>query len=205
MARRRRINIRPQKPKVFIFCEGEVTEVRYLIELERSQNILKFEFVKKGAVPKTLFDEAKNTAKQIAKGDGMDHVWLIFDQDEHPNVDEVLNESATTNIVVGYSNPCFEVWLNWHIQEYGGTDGRKELKRIMSDCCEDYCSTKKSLLRADRLIANVNTACQRAFAKANQLEQSGAKNGRPTSTMYEIIDSFTKYSKTEDKYWLKPK
>ncbi len=203
MTRRRRVNIRPQKQKIYIFCEGSVTEVRYLTELERAQNTVKFEFVQKGAVPATLYQSAKQKTSTIS-GEVPDRVWLLFDRDDHPQVDQILTECERSDIVLGFSNPCFELWLYWHFEDYGGMDDRTKLKATLTDNCTDYCGRTKSLRRADRLMASVNDAAQRAFASMTRLENSDAKYGRPTSTMYEIIDDFAKCAKLEGTFWTKP-
>lgn len=205
MSRSRKINSKLQKPKVYIYCEGEVTEVRYLTELERSQNNVKFEFVQKGAVPTTLYESAKTQFKRIEKAKVPDRVWLIFDRDDHPKVDQVISECLDTDIVLGYSNPCFEVWLSWHIQDYGGTHNRRELKKLLSRVCDDYCEKRKSLLRAGELIKFTNDACERAFKSDLKLKKSGAEFGRPTSKMYEIISDFSEFSNMTHKFWTKPK
>ena len=37
--------------------------------------------------------------------------WIVFDRDQIPNFDEIIAEAKGYNICVGWSNPCFEIWL----------------------------------------------------------------------------------------------
>lgn len=38
--------------------------------------------------------------------------WIIFDRDRVKNFDSIISEAHNNNINVGWSNPCFEVWLS---------------------------------------------------------------------------------------------
>lgn len=37
--------------------------------------------------------------------------WIVFDRDQVPNFDEIIKEAADSDIHVGWSNPCFEIWM----------------------------------------------------------------------------------------------
>lgn len=37
--------------------------------------------------------------------------WIVFDRDEVPQFDEIIEEAERRGINVAWSNPCFEVWL----------------------------------------------------------------------------------------------
>ena len=37
--------------------------------------------------------------------------WIVFDRDQVPNFDEIISDAEAANIQVGWSNPCFEIWL----------------------------------------------------------------------------------------------
>ena len=37
--------------------------------------------------------------------------WIVFDRDQVKNFDEIVEEANKKNINVGWSNPCFEIWL----------------------------------------------------------------------------------------------
>ena len=41
-----------------------------------------------------------------------DQVWAVFDRDEHPRFDEAIALCDGHGVLVGRSNPCFELWGN---------------------------------------------------------------------------------------------
>ena len=37
--------------------------------------------------------------------------WIVFDRDQVQEFDEIIAEAAAKGIQVGWSNPCFEIWM----------------------------------------------------------------------------------------------
>lgn len=37
--------------------------------------------------------------------------WIVFDRDQVQGFDEIISEAVRKGIQVGWSNPCFEIWL----------------------------------------------------------------------------------------------
>lgn len=37
--------------------------------------------------------------------------WIVFDRDQVQGFDEIIAEAMRKNIQVGWSNPCFEIWM----------------------------------------------------------------------------------------------
>ena len=37
--------------------------------------------------------------------------WIVFDRDQVQGFDEIIKEAEDKGIQVGWSNPCFEIWL----------------------------------------------------------------------------------------------
>lgn len=37
--------------------------------------------------------------------------WIVFDRDRVVNFDKIIKEAENNGIQVGWSNPCFEIWL----------------------------------------------------------------------------------------------
>ena len=37
--------------------------------------------------------------------------WIIFDRDQVKNFDDIIDEAKKSEINVGWSNPCFEIWM----------------------------------------------------------------------------------------------
>ena len=37
--------------------------------------------------------------------------WIVFDRDQVQGFDEIIKEAEDKGIQVGWSNPCFEIWM----------------------------------------------------------------------------------------------
>ena len=37
--------------------------------------------------------------------------WIVFDRDQVPNFDQIIKDAEKAGINVGWSNPCFEIWM----------------------------------------------------------------------------------------------
>ncbi len=37
--------------------------------------------------------------------------WIIFDRDQVPNFDKIIFDAKKSGLNVGWSNPCFEIWM----------------------------------------------------------------------------------------------
>jgi len=185
----RRGAIRAPKTKVFLFCEGKVTENLYFQRLLKTKSNAALEVCRAGGVPRTLFDAANSKLKEVNKsGQPDDQVWLVFDCDEHPKVYEVL--SADNDIVVGYSNPCFEVWLLYHFADHHAPDERGIVKKKLADITEAYCAKKQALLDPEPFMPRVKDAVLRSESGLNDRKVEGAELGNPCSTMVDILNKF---------------
>jgi hypothetical protein len=43
--------------------------------------------------------------------------WIVFDRDQVQGFDEIIAEAVSKGIQVGWSNPCFEIWLLYYFTE----------------------------------------------------------------------------------------
>ena len=41
--------------------------------------------------------------------------WIVFDRDKVKDFDEIIFEAESKGIKVGWSNPCFEIWLHAYL------------------------------------------------------------------------------------------
>ena len=142
----------------FLFCEGNVTEVRYFDVLRKLTSQVKIQIVphKNGQnSPVGLYNNANEcliTANTEYEGYNaeIDEVWFIIDTDKWGNKLNLLRQAVKNqkNWFVGQSNPCFELWQYYHFYDQkpscqvgkfksflatvisGGFDSRKHIKHI---------------------------------------------------------------------------
>ena len=126
-------------PIFYIFCEGKRTEPDYFRALGNSlspNSNVNIKFPYTGAVPYTVAKQSvefktsnSRSKKRVSPSNKNDQVWTVFDRDEHPNFDEAVRLCEENDIHIGRSNPCFEVWLILHLEDYGAQDGAQKIKK----------------------------------------------------------------------------
>lgn len=57
--------------------------------------------------------------------------WIVFDRDEVKDFDKIIAEAGAFNINVGWSNPCFEIWMYSYY-------GSMPVIRESWICCEEF-------------------------------------------------------------------
>ncbi|MCF0106066.1 MAG: RloB domain-containing protein [Holdemanella sp.] len=57
--------------------------------------------------------------------------WIVFDRDQVPMFDEIIEKAESKNIEVGWSNPCFEIWMYAYFGEMPVIHDSKK-------CCSEF-------------------------------------------------------------------
>lgn len=169
---REKKNLRLQ-PRVFISCEGKVTERLYFSLLRELFPEITFLITKKGdnkSAPYYVVKRMKDLQKEgrftaVSKEGAKDYAFLVMDIDGRQDssfeeVKEWLKANAEHHFVV-ISNPKFELWLLLHYEEAKGVitplDCDEHLKRFI----KNYQKT----LPNDFPMGNTGIAVERALKK----------------------------------------
>jgi hypothetical protein len=118
-----------------------------------------------------------------------DEVWAIFDRDVHDYFDEGVRLCEENGIRVGRSNPCFEVWLILHYDDFHKPDGRDQVFERLCAFCPEYKDGKGRKVDFNRLIDNLSAAEKRAEAQRSARKDEGDAYGPPSTTVYELTKS----------------
>jgi len=78
--------------------------------------------------------------------------WIVFDRDQVKDFDEIIQEANEKGIEVGWSNPCFEIWLYAYF-------GSMSTLRESWSCCMGFGNlfekkTGQKYLKADNELYN---------------------------------------------------
>ena len=134
LARRR--PTRDPLPRMLIVCEGAVTEQGYFDDHRRAyRSVLNIEICP-GGTPRTLVDRAvkmKRDGELKVKSEGdenqrYDHVWCVFDVDDHPGIQAAADKATGNGIELAISDPCFELWILLHFQDQRAHIKREKLR-----------------------------------------------------------------------------
>lgn len=121
--------------------------------------------------------------------------WIVFDRDQVTNFNEIIKEASRSDIHVGWSNPCFEIWMFTY---FGSMPSINESWTCCSKFGELYEKrTGQKYSKADanvyqRLIENgdetaaINLA-QRKYDQCIRNGYSIPSQMCPCTTVYELV------------------
>ncbi|MCC8143316.1 MAG: RloB family protein [Tannerellaceae bacterium] len=141
--------------KVFyIFCEGKCREYEYFNYFRNISSKIKIEVIPPGeGAPtptklyniacKKLIKTAQNPNPEYQLVSEIDEVWFVIDTDDWGNkITELRTKSSQQQWKVAQSNPCFEVWLYYHIHKEKAAFEGMHISKKMEDICKSICSRR---------------------------------------------------------------
>jgi len=168
----RRYDLKDEKIKLCIFCEGTKTEVNYFtskkIELRKSN----IEIIIFGTRLSTeeLVDHVTKCIQNTPDLNGpLNEFWLVFDEDNNKKkFDDAIKKANSLGYKTAYSIKCFEIWFLLHFFNYtqnsaiAASDYEKKLTEFLKyeykKSINIYDSIKdmepEAIKRAQKLLAN---------------------------------------------------
>lgn len=205
MSLKRRPAFRTPKPTFYVLCEGANTEPDYFRSLQRTQSDLLFDLKPAVGVPYTVATEATTLCKKLGLGkkkkknmnsfEARDQVWAVFDRDAHPHFEDAIALCKKEGVNVARSNPCFEVWLILHKEDYQKPDGRDLVQARLNKLCPEYDPKKKKSADCSKLVGALEAAEKRATAQLKRRSDEGAPFGRPSTTVHLLTLAMRKATK----------
>lgn len=190
---KRRAAKREPKRRFIIFCEGAKTEPAYFNALRQhcSSALIEVKPLPAQGVPDTLTKNAVAEAKRLRRGgiDSLgqrDEVWAVFDRDEHPKFDEAVQRCESNRVGVGRSNPCFEVWLILHFEDYHKGGDRHTVQERCQQVHSGYDKHTKRL-NCVNLFENIEAAIKRAEDQLARRRNERDEFGCPSTTVGRLV------------------
>ena len=137
-----------------------------------------------------------NKCKELQGTDSQYRIpWLIFDRDEVTNFDDRISSAEKAGIHVGWSNPCFEIWMYAYF-------GSMPTMRDSQECCSrfaaeykrktgiDYSKTEEHLYEKLCKYGNEKNALAIAKQKMEQCKRENKyapSTKSPATTVYELV------------------
>ena len=195
--KRRAPSLEPKR-RFTLFCEGRNTEPAYFEAIKRAYRSAQIKQIdvkiERGVgVPYTVAQKAvafaksegltRNSRRKKDSFEERDEVWVVFDLDEHPQFKEAVARCDQQGIKVGYSIPCFEVWLILHEQEYTRPNNRHQVQKVLQDLRSEYDKRGSKILDFDELVSRVEVAEQRGEKLLERWSEVGDKYGNPSTTV----------------------
>ncbi len=195
---RRRGTRREPKVRFILFCEGRNTEPAYFSAIEKvwTGALVSIESRRGVGVPITIAQEALKFARSegLARGsrrrrnlfEVWDEVWAVFDRDEHERYEEAVGVCEANGIGVARSNPCFEVWLILHEQDYDRPDDRHQAQRELQRLRPEYDGGGAKVPDCAEMVARVLQAEERGQVLLRRREDELEPHGRPSTTVGDL-------------------
>jgi len=199
--RKRKDRIRAQRRTVLIVCEGSKTEPNYFEDLTKHLGIaarVEVSGKKCGSDPKSVLRYAKKL-KNDKNMPNYDHVWCVIDVERYGKrtgeITTVLNEARVASIKMAISNPCFEVWVLFHFEEYGKPfDKCKDVIREVETHVTKY--TKGGNIYDNYLSERTQIAIENAKTIKNRNISTVRIDRNPYTEVYLIVENLMKLSKS---------
>lgn len=121
--------------------------------------------------------------------------WIVFDRDQVQGFDEIISEAERKNIEVGWSNPCFEIWMYAYF-------GSMPAIQDSWTCCSEFgriyeSKTGQKYSKADEKVyeklcmaGDEEKAIQIAQQKLEQCEREGKTKPSemcPCTTVHKLV------------------
>ena len=195
---------------IYIFTEGEKTEVNYFeakkdeISLEIRRNSINIEIKGTGRNTLSIVDYALNFIERnkinINPEESDDECWAVFDKDDFKkDFDNAINRAEANNIQVAYSNESFELWYLLHFSYFSSAVKRdiyiKKLTEILKELTKDKkIKYDKASLQMYSLIKNKEKDAIKNARKLIELHKGkGAISKQdPSTSVYLLVESLNK-------------
>ena len=183
-----------------IVTDAEKTEKNYFegiknIIPDNLKNDLQIKIYSNKALSK-IIDFA---AEERNKDERFRDIWLVFDRDEVKNFDKLIEEAKENKMNVGWSNPCFEIWLMSYFQSPKNIEESQK-------CCETFEkifkeNTGKKYKKSEEKIYNIlcengdeNKAIERAREKYHQVRKDYSQPSKMIgcTTVYKLVEELKK-------------
>ena len=176
---------------VRVHSEGTVTEPSYLRHMTRGNRKVTLTFGRGGMGPLSLVDRARADIRERTRRNAtleFDEIWVVFDIDQHPYVNQAREEARNSDVQTAISNPCFELWLLLHIEEHNrAIDRRAAQSRAKKLGLIDKKSIEPSAWPS--LDDNYTTARTRAIKLDQRHEGDGSPRfSNPSSNVWRLVD-----------------
>lgn len=191
---RRKVELRAPKKKFVIFTEGRNTEPEYFEALRSVLRgaLVEIEIIGAAGVPKTIATKAADRSKQLrskkvlSSFEEQDEIWAVFDRDEHPLIPEAMQQCSASKVEVAFSNPCFELWLILHFEDYDRPDHRSVIQKHLEKLCPEYSRNARKTANCVKLMELLDGAEQRAEVQLRRRLEEGDPPSEPFTTVFKL-------------------
>ena len=191
---KRRKHVAEPERRFYVYCEGTKTEPEYLRAVRHRFKHAWVEVVGVGSVALTVANQAIKHAKEIRSNrrrrrqgtssyEEQDQVWAVFDRDDHPRFDDAVAMCRSSRVRVAQSNPCFEVWLVLHLEDYDRPTSSSDIQARLHKLLPEYHHEQSPSLNFEPFLVEVRAAERRAVRQLRARKVERQPFGNPSTTV----------------------
>lgn len=208
----RKVAKRSPKKLFLIACEGEKTEPNYINDMVESyKRAGKIAIGSRVLIVNHQHTDPAGVLKDLLAHpyfEDAEQRWIVVDRDEVENIksengghtqenfDFAMQESASHNVDVAYSNPCFELWLVLHFEYRDSSSSRVDIQKKALELLK-----KEKILRVSDKIDDLKAAkglfmvlgekrLNTARKNAEKLYcRHGENRDNPSTSVHKLVDA----------------
>jgi hypothetical protein len=140
----------------------------------------------------SMRDEAKTRARRSGDpNEAFDEVWCVFDVDAHERFGQARRRAQAAGIRVAISNPCFELWLLFHLVDHTAHLSADDARRRLQGQLPGY----DKHLRYEDFGAGYGHAVKRASELEWRHAELGEEGGNPSTGMHHLTERIREFGK----------
>jgi len=195
----RKIDIRPERERILIVCEGAKTEPNYFKSIQSTlpRHVVEICIYGEGANTQSLVNRAKEIHNSKKGTDyPYDETWVVFDKDSFGSdqFDNAIRSAESTGMKAAWSNEAFELWYILHFEARQTGMSRTEYK----NCLTEYLETPYKKNDPDmysRLVAkgDESKAIQRAKSLLSSHNGIPHHDANPCTKVNELVEKLNSF------------
>lgn len=208
----RQIKDQKGKPRIYVACEGSVTEIIYFDAIRLHWNIATLDICREcNNAPISVVDFALRVKKQNRKdhkqyGEPLyEQIWCVFDHEgehKHESLERAIDKARKNDLKIALSYPCFEFWYLLHFtgstKPFRNCDDLKfELKKYITnyDKNNDYYN----ILNSKTNDALKNALTVRNHHNSTRSPEANSIQDNPSTKVHLLINELLRIKEERDK------
>lgn len=207
--------VRPQREKILIVCDGKNTEPSYFRQFRSSTTTIEtIEIIGEGYNTLSLVERAE----YLKKNKYPDYqVWCVFDADpkaDNPqqlvNFNNAIKKAQSLDYNVAYSHQAFEYWIILHFEDHqGGAMDRKlyydKINKYLNSLNPKLYYDKDNKIITERIFnallgidnktgkSRQRTAIERAKKIYDRYDHISPANEESSTTVFRLVNKLNNY------------
>ena len=140
-------------------------------------------------------DLVKKAMELSAKESQFQQIWIVLDRDQVRDFDLIISSANSKGMSVGWSNPCFEIWLESYFGSMKNCKDSQKCCDIFSKIFEQkvgkkYEKNSKTIYKDVKEHGNEIEAIRLASTKFSAISKNEKlpSNMSPATTVYKLVE-----------------